>query len=609
MITKVRGYDADVITALVNKEESRNETLRARMDADYRLYRLDDDAIDELAGDSNEGYRQYISNDPMTFADKVVSWLVGANLVIRQLQDENWRDERERENNKERFHIGTIRANDERLLNQLMPALRDQLAWYVSLRGRTCGRALLALDDRSSTYVDITPWDPLHVTFGVGRQGLKWICHKINKTASELEDEYDIDVEKEGIAGEEQGVAVYDWYDESVNLAIVNGQFMKKPTLHGSPRVPAFYIVSGPNPPIYMHTFTHDNTISDYGESIFKATRKLFSKVNLVLSIMLHLVALARKHPFVHSSRDGRKTLDESPWQEGVEIPLSQDEKVELLQLLEMSRDTGAFLGLVSGHLQRGALPYSIYGELQFQLSGYAINVLNQGIVSVIQPRFRAIEQAYAQICNLLYDQYQTGAFGAMQLSGQGRNRDYFDQRISPESIAGLGAPEVKLLANLPQDEVSKYAMAQQARQGPTPLLPDLWIWDNLLGLQDADMIGDAIKEQMGERMSPMATLHTLMQAMEKRGRTDLAKIYMGDMIKLMMAQGMGEPGRPGGTNGTSNGNGGLPPEVAPNATIGRGPPAPNQQQGPIVEQGRPRPGARTPDQRLSDIGLFGPRG
>jgi len=369
-----------------------------------------------------------------------------------------------------------------------------------------------------------------------------------------------------------------------------------------------------------------EDTLEDYGESVFKATRGVYKNHNFMMSVMLELTARSRKQGLKVRSRDGTKTLDEDPYKEGTEISLGQGEEVEPLGLLEMANESGAFMGLVAGEMQRGSIPHTVYGEIPFQLSGFAINTLRQGVESVLVPRVAAMERAYVSIANLLCDQYQSGAFKAMELSGQDNNRMYFSEEITPARIRDGGDPEIKVVTRLPEDDMSRYGMAQIAREGQTPLLPDLWIRDNILGIQDADQVEDAVKEQIAERTLPEAGVWSLYQASMKQGRDDLAQMYFGELVTMLFAkarqisdtlQGGGPGAQPGPP---SSGPGGVPagmpgpppmppPEVMPPAMAGVPPPAPTPQAGPVVAPGQPRPGAQSDEERLRRIGLAGPRG
>ena len=182
--------------------------------------------------------------------------------------------------------------------------------------------------------------------------------------------------------------------------------------------------------------------------------------------------------------------------------------------------------------------------------------------------------------------------------------------------------PVVNLVGHLPQDDMTRYSMAQIAREGPTPLLSDRAIRDRILAIQDADQMDDAIKEQTAERALPEAALWTLMRAAERQGRDDLAQFYLGELMSLLMQKRqaaemrnmpqpppgvppggppmgppMGPPGPPpmgppmGGPE-PPMGPPGMNPAVMPEAMMGVPPPMPTPQAGPNVPPGSPRPGA-----------------
>ena len=167
--------------------------------------------------------------------------------------------------------------------------------------------------------------------------------------------------------------------------------------------------------------------------------------------------------------------------------------------------------------------------------------------------------------------------------------------------------------------------MAQIAREGPVPLLPDRHIREEIMGIQDADSLDSQIKAQVGERMLPEAALWDIMVAMEERGRQELAGFYYAQLVetliqKMMARQQMGMPqqgapqqGAP--QQGLLNGQGGgpqpgVPPTVMPSQVMGGGPdPATLSNVGPQQAPGTPRPGAQSEQTRLGNIGLIGPGG
>ena len=610
----VRRKPEDIVR-LVDSHYTATEPLRQRMQDDHSLYRLD-------PYDAGEGYQSYTSNEPHNYAQKVIGWIAGAEMTVRIPHDQADPELRDRNDLKERFLIGITKSADERLCRMMMPTIRDQLAWYASLRGWYAGRAILAKNKDGTTYVDITPWDPMHTYWSVGSDGLEWACYKVPKTRDQILSQYGVEIDWD-TQYTADGIDVYDFYDKEMNTIIIHSgdtenpmiRVIKKQTKHGADQVPVFLGPIGSNPYIVALTNTNmDDTIADVGEAVFSSTRELYDKHNLMMSTMLELTARSRPQGLIVRSRDGSKTLDEDPYLEGSEIALSQNENVEPLGLLEVAKETGAFMSLVSGEMQRGAIPYSVYGDVPFQLSGFAINTLRQGVETVVSKYLRGVEKAYEMIFNLISDQYATGSFQSLELSGMDRNRTYFTETIEPNMLKGTGSPVVNLVGQLPQDDMTKYSMAQIAREGPTPLLSDRAIRDRILAIQDADQMDDSIKEQMAERMLPEAALWTLLRAAERQGREDLVNFYLGELMNVIMQkrqaaealqqQMAGPQGPPPGPEGPM-GPGGPPvpmgpegpptldPRVMPNAMMGVPPPTPNPQAGPLVPPGTPRPGAQ----------------
>ena len=630
------NYKPEEITALVDNHYDLTEPLRTRMDDDHKLYRLEE-------FDAGEGFQSYTSNEPQVYADKLISWLTSAEMVVRVPYNNSEREERENNDAKERFLIGVLKAADDRLTERFQPGVRQQLAWYACLRGWYAGRALLVKDDEGETYVDIQPWDVMHTYWGEGKHGLAWACYKTKKTPSEIKAIWGVDVGGENAdLDDDDAIDVYDFYDKEDNIVCTDDQVLKKRTKHGSEKVPVFLGPVGSTPLVQAITDTGNlDTMEDYGESCFKASRDLYDKHNFMMSVMLELTARSRKQGLKVKSRDGTKTLEEDPYKEGSEIALGQGEDVEPLGLLEMSKEAGMFMSLVAGEMQRGGLPHSIYGQLEFQLSGFAINTLRQGVESMLVPRLKALERAYRSMFHLICDQYITGAFKSMELSGQDQNRMYFREEITPDMIKDSGDVEVTLIGQLPQDEMTKMSMAQIAREGETPLLSDTFIRDNILGLQSADAMEDSIKMQVAETTLPEAQLWTLLQTALRQGREDLVEFYQGELMRLlttkiaeqaqmqaqmqaaqappqpqapppgpppgMMPPGMMPPGMRGpGMNGAGPG---LPPQVMPNAGLGVPPPAPVAPPGPSVPPGTPRPGAQGIESRLANLGMIRPAG
>jgi len=617
---------ADAVETILNKVKGHREVTedrRVRMEGDYVLWRLEQ-------YDAGEDYESYTSNEPRAYADKIIAWLVDSVLTIRMPQTNSQNFERRQMSAKERFLIGILDSADERLTDMILPSVREQLAWHICLRGWWASLSLLRKLKDGSTIVDMTPWDPMHTYWGIGKGGkLAWACLHMRKTSAEIMAEYEFKVESD--TDDDEGHDIYSYYDDTDHVLILgsgdenaeNGTLLRKPEPHGARAadgsrlwVPVSIGAVGATPPIQGYNHSGGRAGNDYnadpGDSIYGADRRLYEIRNQVMSIMLELVARSQKPGMKVKSRDGSKTLDEDPFKQGSEISLAEGDDVEALDPLRMAIDTLPFLGNISSEIQRGAIPYSAFGELSFQLSGFAINSLNDNIGTILQPRIAALQRAYRQICMMPADQYEGGGYQSFQINGFDINRDYFSEQIEPDVIKGTGTPLFEITAILPADDQGKMQLASVARQlvNGRPMLPDPYIWDTILQIQNPDELKAQIDEQIAQQASPKAMLYTLIDALLERGNMPLAIIYKEEleniilrefMAKQQMLLGGGLPPGPGGPQqGAPPGQvpsavpPNLPPEILPSQLQGVPQAPPTPQAGPNVPPGTPRPGAQT---------------
>lgn len=578
------------IVRLVKNAENARESLRTRFEEDYKRYQLEWSDDRWKGGVKPEGYDSYTSNEPRTFADRIIGLLTSAKLNAQIPMEGNLEEERAINETKEQFFLGALKYIDEIQRNRLMPKLREQLAFYVAIRGWYCGRALLVKTLDGHTEIMVDTFDPLHTYYGMGSEGLKWVCHVTKRTRDEIYDEYGLDLT--GDSGEigndgardPVGIDVYDFYDKTHNAVVTQDSWAKEPTEHLAGRVPCFIGYVGPIPQIVRKDTTSvvDN-IEDVGESIFAANRAGYNQWNKTMSDVLTFVRRSLRQPIVYESADGTKTIGGDPWRTGAELAIAAGEKIRPLDLLHMAPDTDKFLGSMSGELQRGALPHTVYGEIQFQLSGYAINTLRQGLDLAIQNVLVAMQGAYGQIAALLCSQYATGMFAPIKMRGYNRER-YFRQEIAPDDLAKVeDALEITLLPQLPTDDIAAYQMAEIAIK--SGLLSPRTARDRILKLQNADQENLLIKEDVAEKSNPIAALISLINACLDRGRYDLAVVYFKELEAALALRGqLPEEYLPRGigTRQPQPNAGGLP--AGPTGVSSQV--APAQAQG--VPQGRP---------------------
>ena len=584
-------------------------TRRTRMENDYGLYRM-------KPYDAGTGYQSYTSNAPKILADKIMSYLSNAQMSVRVPLSLEVAD-RAGGSSKEKFVIGALNLADERMQRFGQPSVREQLAFHIVLRGWYAGRTMLNKREDGTTFVDITPFDPLHICYEMDDQGIVWLAHKSKRSATSVKTRYNVDVEPT-IEGETSGgVTVWDYYSRTENAVIVVGdkeehKYGKKLTKHnvrdmdGNPCAPVFLGAVGPAPWV-QDDLSGDDTARDYGESIFSANRTLYEDLNFAMSAYKTLVRRAVRRPYKIISPDGTTTLDTDPWQDGSEVPLPAGTDISLMDEITMPLDTGNFVGLISGEIQRGGLSNVSYGELPFAISGFAAKVLQEGSSHQIEPRVKAMTACYKQMTEIVSMQYETGGFSALDVRGRHNDiSNYFNEEIKPADLEGAGAIDIKFGVRMPQDEPQLVTMAQMMRDGERPLAPDEWIWENVMQINDVDQFKNAISAQQAHTTEPKALLLTLIEGLMQTGEQEKAMIYLDLLRKtlkqdqqqeaaqdaqfqqLLMATGMGAPPAPQGGGGTAG-----PPGVdggVMSSPMQGFPQTPNPNQAPPGTPGGPGP-------------------
>lgn len=615
---------ADDIVEKVDQKETDTQKLRTRWSVDYEKYWL----LDEFAPSELQGYETHTSNDSRTMARKHISILSGAAMTVQTPQENDDRSTRDKDNAKERFALGNFRANDARLALIGQQALRTHMSFSTPVFGHTMGRALL-MKNNGRSWADATPWDPKETMWEFGHAGLLWICHKYYRMPEDIEQEYHIRFGSD--QNKRDPVLVYDYYDTRHNTFIVptlrgtRGDLIKH-TRHGlEDRVPGWVAMSSLQPqivrtgvggaggpgsmysPTMMNVQLADAT-ANYGESMFAENRTIWDDNNFVLSIQKELVHRSLKPVFGITSRDGIKLIEGDPFKAGAEIPLKDGETLIVYDFIKAAGDTGPYQALVNGQMQRGGFPVIMFGETPATISGFAMNTLKSGVSDRVLPDSQAISSALRQISNIWADHFVGGGFGSLELSGLGRNRRWFSGSINPTDIVDLPELEIMLRPQLPQDNATKVAQAQQLRQpgpGGTPLMSDYRIREEVLEMQDSDLEMDAIFEEMAVQ-NPLVMAQRMTDALAKRGDEHGAKAWMiqfevtmKQFIQTALQAGVTPDmlQAPAPNTNQSSATSAIGPEVIPNAVLGILPPTPGiqtpGQAGPLVAPGTPRPGAQ----------------
>ena len=625
----IKQYEPAQLRRRIQLREQALQSIYARFDGDFNLRigklfsGIDNDLYD------SEDFLHYTSNEPQNFGKKITNWYNNASLIIR-IDTEGRSESLTRvDSAKERLGYGFLNAIDKRLKRKGQNPLRNQSGWQIAIRGPVFARTMLRVDQQGETIVDVTPWDPRNVIWDYGPDGLAWCAYKIAKTRDQIQREYGIQLDNatdEFNAQDQTGIVIYDFYDDVINAVFTEDmQMLKPPSPHMMPRIPVAYAFGGTMPLLSNATTSGSSSgtgsassastpdaIKYFSESIYENNREVYKWENYLMSIGLHLAAEARDPKKLISSNDGTRTLDADASLPGAEIPISvrNMESIVNIPSVEMTQTASQMLGLIQSQVQQGSLSPIHFGNTPFSLSGYAINSLGVSAEEKIQPVIEQGEDFYLMMLELLMEQYATGAFPVLTVSGRSRDGGGFNEAIPPQVAQIGGEMTIEMNPNLPEDDIQKIQQAQLLRQPGVdgmPLVDDQWIRDNTMKIRDVDNMEDRLRGQLAERGSPLATVYTNWQAAVNNEDNELAFIYQqqGQFIMFQMyaaTQGMIVPqlppvqgpemGSPAANMQQNTGGAGVPPQASPPQANGQLN-APSQQAGPNVPPGQPRPGAQ----------------
>lgn len=556
--------ESDIEKAVKDQYDKEVE-LRKRWDADFGYYRLDE-------YNRGKDYKSVTANKPRTLADLLIDFLVRAKLQIRIPVDKAMEGERGNQADAERLLIGLLKLNDFRLGGLALPSLREQMVWHSFIRGWYVLRAYINKDNNGATKPLIDVWDRYHTFYDLS---VPWVCHTRTATASQIKAEYDIDISgKKG--------TVYDFWDDEVNSIHVKGagnllhlgtggKFVKEPKEHGLDHMPCYVVPCGAMPPIESSQYT--DTIKDLGESWLAANRNLVDPMNELFSDLLTIVARGAKIPLGGYGKGGGLTLDESPYKldkdQAVLIPLDKDKEQEIKPLIEptMPRDAASIINIFGMLWQEGGVSESLFGHLPFQISGYALHQTRESASKAIGSALTGIQKGGDWLLRELLLQYKTG-FKPVRVEGRDNQGQYFGPvELKPSDIKGDWFPEYRLMPELPENEMERWAMARIAKEIGLPLQT---IYDKLLGIQDTDLQSDLSLEEWGKELPPVK-LRRLANIFLKLNRPDLAQEVMN-----MLNQPLPEQKKPPKSEAVQpEFQTGVPPEVFPPEMLGRTPTAP----------------------------------
>jgi len=525
-------YDTEKeIIEVIKGKEGELEDLRTRMDADFDFVTLKEYVPKDDSGNTREGYNAYTSSAPKNFFDKVLD---GSNRAEASLQiklpEKATEKERKAASVGELYLFGALNEIDRTMRARGEPPLRQQLNFFIGSRGWVSLIALVYLL-KEETVFDVQVWDPLHVTWERGPNGLLWKANKRKATKAQIKAEWDVDIRgKDAI--------LINFFDEERNSVIIENSFAKSPKEHNIDHVPGFVGSVGSMPTMQMKDYS--STMEYRGDSVWASSRGLYEPRNKNISRLMDIQDRAVVGSIKHYSKRGDKAIPSDPYRTWQEIKLSVDDAEELsaLELPKAPPETAAIDQILNQDIGQSTLPYPLaYGGTKQAMSGAAFGILAEGTKSVYSPRIELLDQSYIWLCEELLSQFAVKGAKPVDFRGYKPDGDFFTVKAKPKDIDPKWFVHVSFRPKMPRDRESEIMMSLAAtgKRGPEdePLMDYQTAREDILQLRDPDAVKDKILEQKAMSLPPIM-ITQIAKALKARGaEEDLIR----DVLMLLSPQ------------------------------------------------------------------------
>tara|TARA_Y100000310_G_scaffold315020_1_gene365097 strand:+ start:3120 stop:4898 length:1779 start_codon:yes stop_codon:yes gene_type:complete len=529
--------EADDILKQVEEKEREFDARYTRMDDDYASWKLIPSALDATLDYKTRKHASdidIISNDLRTNCDDVQAVLSSADMqILISMAEPMGEDKRSDISKLERLFDYAFKKADERLVNQVELPLKDSLIWHACVRGWTAGR-FLVYQSNDGVIFDFKAMDPRRVTYEVGDSGLMWSGYKFFRPKAAIEATYRVSIDghpygKPGDGSKKKPAVIDYWKREGENSysnTVISGNTVLKPTTkHKMRSMPILIIPVATRPPVVDSSETDE--IEQYGDSLFASIRDINGMHNRFVSIVAsHANRLARQ-PMINYKDDQGTELTSTTNVPDAIINLSmQHNRLEHSPMPEISPTVISLMNWLGSRVRRGMLPDVQTGDPP--PSGTLYNLVQEQGNKILNPRIRNLSLFYAGACRLIAEQLLEDKI-KVKIQGVEKQK-YYETQVAPVDLKKPHVITVELTARTPWAQLD---VAQQAEMLKRLGLPDSWIWEHILKIQDPKGLADLAAIELFEH-SPKGAMKRAVEALiETRGDIPSALSLINDMDKL----------------------------------------------------------------------------
>ena len=442
----------------------------------------------------------------------------------------------------ERFAYGVWASIDEQRVRRGQLPFQDQMAWDMSIRGGVFLRPWFNPVARFPFTVAV--WDPKTVVYESGNDGLEFVARHYYAPKYSVTTTYKVTPEAlDQMQQDENGnVEVHDvwWMEYDAgdnphvwNLVTAGGQELLAPREYRDlDHIPVYLIRSfgaevEPNPDYH---YTTQRTLDEW-ESIYTTNRDLYPWMNRILTLYsIYLRNNAIGPWFAKQTGLSDEQLRNAIRPFNVIQSNNPNATFGPVNPPEMADAVKELFTYAQGAEQRGGVPYSIFGQIPFQLSGFAVNQL-QGSVSITAGQIAKMMGFAYQLCTdeMIQQFKQRGK--NVTVSGKDTRSQQFIDEIKAAELRAKYSLQANVTPEMPVDKLQEAQVALAWKQvGIDPIT----IGEEVLHLAD-----------MREIIKRMIAYGIISKELSAQAEAELQAMQQG---------GAGAEGAPGGP----------PPEMLP---------------------------------------------
>lgn len=528
------------ILKLIQDFEMKHQALFDRMDNDFSLWSLEKYKLDDYSDNVTSTY-------PKFYAQAILSQLSGAKLLITVHRKDRNKD---LESVMERGFYGWLKTVDEKLVEKLMPPLQSTIGFMAAIRGAIAGRVIYHED------VDIFPYDPRELSYGLDSKGIVWSAYTTYREPYAVEFEYGIKPKAKNRKESNEPAEptkVIEWIDENYYQIIIDEDFVEDEK-HDWERPPVVYVPVGSSPLIVGGSDKY-GYIANWCESIYGSSRDLYPVMSQVLSICLSLLTKSHRPSYFLFTPDASMKMDGTPWGKGEVLPLPLEAKVQAVEPPRIAETWMQFYQIIANLIGQGDYPSLYYGQLWKgqELSGAFQRNLISNVQQIKGSLLQAMGTFYRTALKKLGSQYSKIGETSM-VTGEDRFGNRFVQDIEPSIFADDYDLEIDFRSISPEEEAANYAKAQVAKAAQ--LASDDFIREKLIQYQDPERVKREMYIENIEKMNPKIYMLRAIEALRKEGKEQEARLIENEIQQAIMQQVQGIAGQVQGIAGQVQGQG-----------------------------------------------------